>query len=126
MSCPAVAGFGVPVFVTAKSQTGSTVVVVVVLLLEELGSLVVAAIEAFAVIEATVMVDATFTTTIMFADAPEAMLGLTQVMVPVAPTAGVVQVHPAGAEIDAKVLFVGTASVNVRFEAVAGPLFVTV
>jgi hypothetical protein len=97
-----------------------------VLLLAGLGSLVVAETEAFAVIEATVMVDATFTTTIMFADALEARLALMQVIVPVAPTAGVVHVHPAGDEIDAKVVFVGTASVKVRFDAVAGPLLVTV
>jgi hypothetical protein len=125
MLCAAVAGFGVPVFVTDKSQTGSTGVVVVVLLLAVLGSLVVADTEEFAVIEAVVTVAATFTTTSMFAAEPEAMLDAVQLIVPVAPTAGVVQVQPAGEEIDANVVFVGTTSVNVKLDAVAGPLLET-
>lgn len=92
----------------------------------EFGSEVVAAMEAAAVIEATVMVGATLTTTMMFAEAFTARLVAVQVMVPVAPTAGVVQLQPAGAEIDAKVAFAGTASVKVKLEAAPGPLSVTV
>jgi acyl-CoA hydrolase len=99
---------------------------VVVLLLAEFGSLVVAAMDEFAVIEATVMVDARFTTTTIFADAAVARLAVTQLIVPVAPTAGVVHVQFAGIAMEAKVVFVGTASVKVRLEAVAGPLLVTV
>jgi hypothetical protein len=112
--------------VTDRSQTGRTVVTVVVLLLAGLGSEVVAAIEAVAVIEAAVIVGARFTTTMMFASALTARLAAVQVMVPVAPTAGVVQVQPAGAEYDAKVVLVGTASVKVKLEADPGPLLVTV
>jgi hypothetical protein len=96
-----------------------------VLLFAVLGSLVVEDTEEFAVIEAAVIVAATFTTTSMFAEEPEAMLAETQLIVPVAPTAGVVQVHPAGGEIDAKVVLVGTASVKVKLEAVPGPLLET-
>jgi hypothetical protein len=45
--------------------------------------------------------------------------------VPVAPTAGVEQVHAAGLTRETKVVFVGIASVNVTVVAVAGPLFVS-
>ena len=97
-----------------------------VLLLLGFGSLVVAEIEAVAVIEATVIVGARLTATMMFAESLTARLAAVQVIVPVAPTAGVVQVQPAGEDMEAKVVFVGTASVNVRLDAVPGPLFVMV
>jgi hypothetical protein len=52
-----------------------------------------------------------------------------QVMVPVEPTAGVVQVHPVGVAKETKVAPVGMVSVNVSEPAavgvVAGPLLVT-
>ena len=79
-----------------------------------------------AVMDLAVTVAGTFRTTIMSAATPEATLGLVQVIVPVPPTAGVVHVHPAGAEIDWKVVLVGVACVNVAPAAAAGPLFVTV
>ena len=46
----------------------------------------------------------TLTTTVNVALAPEAILGFVQVIEPVAPTAGVVQFHPAGTLIDWKVV----------------------
>jgi hypothetical protein len=97
-----------------------------VLLLEEFGSVVEDVMVEVALIEAAVIVGARFTTIKILADDPEARLDAVQLMLPVAPTVGVVQAHPAGIEIDAKVVFVGTASVKLRFEAVAGPLLVTV
>lgn len=123
---PAATGLGVPLFVTAKSQAVVTGVVMIVLLLAELGSLVEEEIEEFAVMVVAGTVGATFTTTMMSADAPEARLGSVQVTLPVAPTAGVVHVQPTGAETEANVVLVGTASRKLTVEAAAGPLFVTV
>src|SRR5579864_3565436 len=126
MFAPAATGLGVPLLVTAKSQAAPTLVETVVLLLDELGSLVVAVTDEFAVIVVGATLAGTFTTTIMSADAPEARLGSLQVTVPVAPTAGVVQVHPAGAITDWNVVFVGVASVKTTPDDAAGPLFVMV
>lgn len=123
---PAVTGLGVPVLVTARSQATPTFVVTLVLLLAEVGSDVVADTVELAVIELAVTVAGTPRITIMSEDVLAAMLGFVHVIVPVPPTAGVMQVHPAGGEIDWKVVLVGVASVNVAPVAVAGPLFVTV
>lgn len=123
---PAVTGLGVPLSVTARSQARLRLVVTVVLLFAEFGSLVVADTEEVAVMELAVTVPGTPNTTMMSVDVLAAMLGLVHVIVPVPPTAGVMQVHPAGGEIDWKVVLVGVASVNVAPVAAAGPLFVTV
>ena len=123
---PAETGLGVPLFVTAKSQAALTGVVTTVLLLAELGSPVAEDTDEFAVIEATATLGATFTTTIMSAEAPVASVGSVQVTFPVPPTAGVVHAQPAGTEIEANVVFAGTASRKLTVEAAAGPLLVTV
>ena len=123
---PAVTGLGVPLLVTDRSQTVATGVVMVVLLLAELGSLVVEETEEVAEIEATTTDDATFTTTMISADAPAARLGSTQDTLPVPPTGGVVHDQPAGTEMEAKVVLAGTASSKVAATAAAGPLLVTV
>jgi len=101
-------------------------VTTLVLLFAELGSVVVAVTDELAVIVAAVMVAATFTTTMMFADALAARVVSVQFTVPVAPTAGAVQTHPTGAETEANVVFVGTTSVKLAPDAEAGPLLVTV
>ena len=87
----------------------------------ELGSVVVAETEEFAVIVATVTDAATFTTTMMADDVPEAMLGSVQVTEVV-----VVQVQPTGAETETNVVLVGIGSVKLTPVAAAGPLLVTV
>jgi len=46
------------------------------------------------------------------------------VTVPFAPTAGVVDAHPAGAVNETNVVFAGSASVSVMLVASLGPLFV--
>jgi hypothetical protein len=97
---PAVTGLGLPLFVTVKSQESFTLVMTVVLLLAAVGSDVVADTVEVAVIVAATTVGATFTTTTMSAEAPAARVGSVQVTFPVPPTAGVVQVHPAGARTD--------------------------
>src|SRR5689334_22648523 len=106
MLLPAATGFGLPLFVTVRSQATVTGVTTVVLLFAAAGSLVVAATDEVAVIEPAATDGPTFTTTKMSAEDPVAMLLALQVTLPVPPTGGVVQVHPAGAETDWKVVFV--------------------
>jgi hypothetical protein len=125
MLLPAATGLGVPLFVTARPQAGTTGVTMLVLLLAELGSEVAEDTEEFAVIEAEGTGDARFTTTMMAADAPDAKLVVVQVTLPVAPTAGVVHDQPTGAETEANVVLAGVASRKLTVEAAAGPLFVT-
>src|SRR5229473_3419245 len=95
-------GLGLPLFVTTRSHCGVTLVTTVVLLLAELGSPVVAEMEEFAVIVATTTVEATFTTTMMSADAPAARVGSVHVTEVVT-----VQVQPTGAETEANVVLPG-------------------
>lgn len=123
---PAATGLGAPALDTARSQYAYTGVVMLVPLFPGLGSDVDEETDEAAVIDATATDGATFTTTMMSAEAPDARLGFVQVTLPVAPAAGVVQAQPAGTEIEAKVVFVGTASRKLTAEAAAGPLFVTV
>ena len=119
---PAATGLGLPLLVTIRSQEVWTFVTTVVLLLADVGSVVTEEeTEEFAVIVATATVGARFTTTMMFADAPAATLGLVQVT-----EAVTVHVQPAGAETDTKVVLAGIASVKLTVDAAAGPLFVTV
>jgi hypothetical protein len=120
---PCVTGFGVPLLVTVKSQTMVTSVAVVVVLVF---TAFVAVTDEVAVIVPAAIVGATFRTTIMSAAVPDATLGSVQLTVPVAPTAGAVQVHPTGAETDANVVLVGVTSVKLAVVAAAGPLLVTV
>lgn len=122
----AATGLGVPLFVTARSHSTESGVTAVVLLLAEFGSLVVAETEELAVMEAAVTVAGTLTTTMMSAAEPAVKLVALQVIVPVAPTAGVVHVHPEGAMTDSNVVLVGVASVKTTADEVAGPLFVMV
>jgi len=119
---PAATGLGVPLFVTTRSQTGATVVVVVVLLFDARGSLVVADTVEVAVIVPAAIEGATFTTTMISAEDPDARL-FPSVQVTEVVT---VQVHPAGAITDENVVFVGIGSVNCAPVAAPGPLFVIV
>jgi hypothetical protein len=120
---PAVTGLGTPLLVTLRSQSTAMVVVVVVVLV--LTELLADRVDVAVVVPAATL-GATLTTTIMLADAPDARLGSVQVTFPVAPTAGVTQVQPAGAMTDSNVVFVGVASVKFATVAAAGPLLVTV
>jgi len=114
-------GLGAPLLVTAKSHCGLTSVTTLVLLLVRLGSLAVGPTDEFAVMVAAVTVEATFTTTRIEAEVPDAMLGLVQTTEVV-----VVQVQPAGAETETNVVLVGIASVKLTEDAAEGPLLVTV
>jgi hypothetical protein len=97
---PAVTGLGLPLSVTVKSQESLTAVTTLVLLFDAMGSEVVADTVEVAVMVAATTDGATFTTTTISAEAPDASVGFVQVTLPVPPTAGVVQVHPAGAMTD--------------------------
>src|SRR6187200_1638995 len=99
------------VFVTARSaRSAVTVVVAVTLLLPGVGSAVADATVAVLVMTVPPAVAApTFTTSVNEALAPLASEGLVEVTVPVPPTAGVVDVHPAGAVNETNVVPAGTA-----------------
>lgn len=127
MLLPASTGLGLPLLVTARSHLSCTYTVVVVVLFALLGSEVVADTADVAVTLPLTVVVGTFTTTTMFAEAPDARLDPSvQLIVPVEPTAGVVHVHPAGGSTDSKVVGPGVASLKLTPVAAAGPLFVTV
>jgi hypothetical protein len=63
----------------------------------------------------------TVTTIVIEPLAPEASDGFVQVTVPLAPTAGVVQLQPAGAKIDVNAVPAGRRSVTETFGAGLGP-----
>lgn len=127
MLFPARTGLGVPTFVTARSHLSCAYTWVVVVLLPGFGSDVVAATEEVAVISPAAVAAGTLTTTTIFAEVAEARLAESvQLIIPVPPTAGVVQFHPAGARTDSNVVLVGVASVKLAPVAAAGPLFVIV
>jgi hypothetical protein len=104
------------------SQAAVTGVEVFVVLVSEFA----AETDEVAAMGLVVSLAATLTTTMMAADVLAAKLGSVQDMFPVDPTAGVVQVQPAGAETEAKVVLVGTASWKETVVAAEGPLFVIV
>jgi hypothetical protein len=124
---PARTGLGVPLFVTARSQLFCAYTCVVVVLFARFGSEVVAATEDVAVTSPAAAAADTSTTTTIFAEVPDARFAESvQLIVPVPPTAGVVQLHPAGARTESNVVFVGVASVKLTPVAAAGPLLVIV
>ena len=59
------------------------------------------------------------------ADPPADKAVATQLIVPEAPTAGVVQLHPAGEDIDWNVVFAGTTVLKKTEAASLGPLLLT-
>lgn len=87
--------------VTTKSHCAAIPVLTLVLLFARFGSVVPEAdtVEV-AVVDKAVTDEATLTVTTMLAEADAATLVVVQVIVPVAPTAGVVQFHPEGIAID--------------------------
>jgi hypothetical protein len=67
---------------------------------------------------------ATVTATVKTAVTPEGMLAIEHDTVPVAPTAGVVQLQPPGAVSELKVMTGGKTSLSVTLGAASGPLLV--
>jgi hypothetical protein len=115
------------VFVVTKSAcvAVATTSAAVALLFAELGSPTVELTLTVLLIAVPEAVPAlTFSTTEKLPE-PGATLGLVQVIVPVPPTTGVTQDHPAGGVTDWKVVLAGVVSVSVAVVAELGPLFVT-
>src|SRR6266446_3362974 len=128
MLLPATAGFGEATLVTVSSAAAvvPTTVDAVALLLLETGSLTDELTVAVSVITVPFAVPTfTFTTIEKLAAVLPNMFNVVQTTLPVPPTAGVRQVQPAGADIETKVAFAGTASINVALSAALGPLLVT-
>src|SRR5450432_222694 len=128
MLAPASTGFGESVMVTAMSAwlAAATVTLAVALLLALLGSVI--ADDPISVSEMTVPVAVpgfTCATNEKAAVPPNASEAMLQEMLPVAPTAGVAQVHVPGFVRETKVVLVGTASVKLTVVAVDGPLLVS-
>lgn len=81
--------------------------------------------ELFAMVEPFASLQLTLATTVNVAVSPLAMLALVQVMVPLEPTASVLQVHPPGFDCDTTSNPAGTESLNETLLAAAGPLLMT-
>jgi hypothetical protein len=103
-----------------------TVVFALKLLLPETGSVVVD--DAVAVFESTVLMGTAgnTATVIVKAALPTPIDALEQEPVPPLPTAGVTQVHPAGADSETKVVPAGTVSESETEFALLGPALVSV
>lgn len=112
-------------FVIERSAEGATVVSWVTELFAEFASVV--ALEIEAVLEITVPPETpelTFTTNVNVAVC-NPRLPAVQLMAPVPPTEGLLQLQLPGGVRETNVVFAGTESESVRLVAVAGPLFVT-
>ena len=124
---PAVTGFGLADSVMLKSACVAEATAMLTVL--ELSVVLVSRVAEPPVSVSMMMVPAAnpvlvFTTTENVPTAPAATLGLVQLIVPVAPTAGVVHVHPVGGVMDWNVVLVGTVSVKVAVVQALGPLLV--
>ena len=122
-------GLGEAVFTIAMSALfalATTTTAVAVLLVRPGTRLVAVAVALSAILVPEAVPALTCSTRVRFAIAFTArLLPSLQVMVPAAPTAGVVQVQPPGTVMDWKFVFGGVVWVNVTDVAAAGPLFVT-
>src|SRR5580704_18579669 len=106
MFAPASTGFGFWDMVTAMSAwlACATVTLAVALLFNGLGSVIAEEPMSVSVMTVPVAVPAfTFVTRVNGAVAPAARVAMLQLIEPVAPTAGVVQVHAAGLTRETKV-----------------------
>src|SRR5580700_4574349 len=128
MLLPAITGTGEAEFVTVISAWAvvPTTVAALAVLLVELGSLTDELTVAVSTITVPLVVPAvTFTTIEKVAAVLPVMLKVEHTTLPVPPAPGVVQIQPAGAEMETKVVLAGTACTNVAVSAALGPLLVT-
>src|SRR5437773_602853 len=110
-----------------RSACARTVVVAVALLLALFASAVVApTVAVFEIVVPSAVSGLTWTTSVNAAVAPLASDGVVHVTVPVEPTGGVVQDHPAGVGIDWNVVCEGNGSFMVTLVATFGPALLTV
>jgi hypothetical protein len=94
-------------------------------LLAEFGSLTEELTDTVSVITVPFAAAAfTFVTSEKVAAVPPAIFRSVQTTFPVLPTGGVVQVQPTAADIETKVVLVGTASTKTALSAALGPLLV--
>ena len=124
---PAITGSGESTFVTDKSaEPAPTVVAAVALLLPGVGSVV--ADDNVAVLLSTVpaLTPAPTCATRVNAALPMANDAFVQLTAPAAPTAGVVQLQPAGEVSDTKVVPVGKVSDSDTVDALLGPALLAV
>src|SRR5579863_2949099 len=121
-------GFGEATLVTVKfGAVVPTTVVAVAVLFNAFGSLADEFAETFCEITVPFAVPAlTFTTKVKVAAVRADMPTLVHTTLPVPPMAGVMQLHPAGAAIDTKVVFAGIVVTTVALSAALGPLLVTI
>src|SRR5437879_1830349 len=123
---PGVTGSGEPLLLMDRSALACTVVRAVAVLLSGFESAVFDKIVAvLAIVLLSAVSDLTCTAMLILALAPEASDGLVQVTGPFVPTAGEVQVHPAGAVTDWNVVCAGSASVKLKSAAAFGPALLT-
>src|SRR5947199_396373 len=125
MFCPALTGCGASESATERSACPATVVVAVAVLLPLVGSGVVEEIVVLALI-VPVAAGSTSTTAVKLAEPPAANVARVTVTVPVAPTAGVVALHPAGVVTETNVVPAGVASVTDTVCASDGPALLAV
>lgn len=127
---PAVTVSGFAVLVTPRSACVPvpTVVTAVALLFARLGSFVPDVTLSTSTICVPLVVPLPTCTTTVKLTVPALLekSGFVHVILPVPPTAGVVQVQPATVLMDWKVVFAGMPSLNTTLTASNGPLFVTV
>lgn len=124
----ATVGFGEAAFpmVTLALFALATTTVAVALLVVRLGTMLVAvAVGVSAIFVPEAVAAFTCSTRVKLAVALRARVVAVQVIVPAAPTAGVVHVQPAGAVMDWKFVFGGVVCVKLGAVAAAGPLLVT-
>src|SRR5437879_4055201 len=123
---PAGTGSGEPLLLMDRSALACTVVRAVAVLLSGFESAVedlVVAVLPIMLLSAVFAL--TCTAMLILAVAPEASDGLVQVTGPFVPTAGEVQVHPAGAVTDWNVVCAGNASPTLTLAAALGPALLT-
>ena len=111
--------------VTARSAAVPSGVGAVADSLPGVGSAVVDVTVAVSLMLAAVAPGSTVTTSVN-TDDPTARLGIVQFTVPVAPTAGVVQLQPPGEVSEVKVVSVGTGLLSDTVAAALGPALFTV
>jgi hypothetical protein len=124
---PAATEVGAAEFVVTRSAcvAVATTSAAVALLFPEFGSVVDELTVAVSLIAVPAAVPALTLTTTVKLPLPGATDGFVHVIVPVPPTAGVTQLHPAAAVMDWNVVFGGVTSVKLALVAVLGPAFVT-
>jgi hypothetical protein len=114
------------VTVTSAPAVAPTIVLTLAVLLAEFGSLAEELTAAFSVITVPLATPVfTFVISVKVAVVDPAMFKFVQTTFPEVPTLGVMQLHPAGAEMETKDEFAGTVDTKVALSAALGPLLVT-